>query len=154
MWLTMDSSISSPAILIEPETLISAREIRAISVVPPPMSTIMLAIGSVTGSPAPMAAAMGSSTRYVRLAPARSALFSTARFSTAVIPDGIAITTRGLKKLRRPWTLRMKYESIASVISKSVMTPSFSGRMAVIEPGVFPSISLATAPTALPSCST
>ena len=35
----------------------------ATSVVPPPMSTIMEAVGSVMGSPAPMPAAMGSSTR-------------------------------------------------------------------------------------------
>jgi hypothetical protein len=34
------------------------------------------------------------------------------------------------------------------------MTPSFSGRMAVMEPGVLPSISLATRPTALPFCRT
>ena len=35
------------------------REISAVSEVPPPMSTTMLAIGSLIGSPAPMAAAMG-----------------------------------------------------------------------------------------------
>ena len=40
------------------------------------------------------------------------------------------------------------------MISKSLMTPSFSGRMAVMVPGVLPSISLATSPTALPFCST
>ena len=80
----------------------------ATSVVPPPMSTIMLAVGSVTGSPAPMAAAIGSSTRNVRRAPARSALCSTARFSTAVMPDGMAMTTRGPMKYLRPWTRRMK----------------------------------------------
>src|SRR4051812_9069908 len=34
------------------------------------------------------------------------------------------------------------------------MTPSFRGRIAVIEPGVLPSISLATRPTALPFWST
>jgi hypothetical protein len=39
------------------------REMTATSVVPPPMSTIMLPEGSVMGSPAPMAAAMGSSIR-------------------------------------------------------------------------------------------
>ena len=33
------------------------------SVVPPPMSTIMLPVGSVIGRPAPIAAAIGSSTR-------------------------------------------------------------------------------------------
>ena len=35
----------------------------ATSEVPPPMSTIMLPLGSVTGSPAPIAAAMGCSMR-------------------------------------------------------------------------------------------
>jgi hypothetical protein len=39
-------------------------EMTATSVVPPPMSTIMLPVGSATGSPAPMAAAIGSSIRY------------------------------------------------------------------------------------------
>ncbi len=37
------------------------RLITATSVVPPPMSTIMLPVGSLTGSPAPIAAAIGSS---------------------------------------------------------------------------------------------
>ena len=40
-----------------------ASEMTATSVVPPPMSTTMLQMGSVMGSPAPMAAAMGSSMR-------------------------------------------------------------------------------------------
>ena len=80
----------------------------ATSVVPPPMSTIMLAVGSMMGSPAPMPAAMGSSTRNTRRAPACSALSSTARFSTAVMPLGTAMTTRGPKSRPRPFTLRMK----------------------------------------------
>src|SRR5262245_41719250 len=45
----------------------------------------------------------------------------------------------------------MKYRSIASVISKSAMTPSFSGRIATMFPGVLPSISFAVSPTARPS---
>ncbi len=40
-----------------------ASEMTATSVVPPPMSTTMLPEGSVIGSPAPIAAAMGSSIR-------------------------------------------------------------------------------------------
>src|SRR5947209_18635245 len=48
----------------------------------------------------------------------------------------------------------MKYFSIASVISKSLITPSLRGRMAVMLPGVLPSISLATRPTAWPFCNT
>ena len=42
----------------------------------------------------------------------------------------------------------MKWRSISSVTSKSAMTPSFSGRMAVIVPGVRPSMRLASMPTA------
>ena len=36
-------------------------EMTATSLVPPPMSTIMLPVGSSTGRPAPMEAAIGSS---------------------------------------------------------------------------------------------
>ena len=67
----------------------------AISVVPPPMSTIMFAAGSSMGSPTPIAAAMGSGIVITLRAPAWVALSITARFSTAVIPEGIAMTTRG-----------------------------------------------------------
>ena len=42
----------------------------------------------------------------------------------------------------------MKCRSISSVTSKSAMTPSFSGRIAWIVPGVRPSIRLASMPTA------
>ena len=65
-------------------------EITATSVVPPPMSTIMLPVGSATGSPAPIAAAIGSSIRYAWRAPAESVASSTARFSTPVTPGGHA----------------------------------------------------------------
>jgi hypothetical protein len=40
-----------------------AIEITATSVVPPPMSTTMLPVGSVIGSPEPMAAIIACSTR-------------------------------------------------------------------------------------------
>ena len=146
----MASSISSPATRMDSHAWMSASDMIATSVVPPPISTIMAAFGSSIGSPAPIPAAIGSSTKYTARAPARSAELYTARFSTAVIPDGIAMTTRGLKKLRLPMALRMKYDSIASVISKSAMTPSCSGRIALMDPGVLPSIVLATRPTALP----
>ena len=43
------------------------------SVVPPPTSTIIDPVGSVTGNPAPIAAAIGSSIRKTRRAPALSA---------------------------------------------------------------------------------
>ena len=54
-------------------------EITAISVVPPPMSTIMLPHASVMGIPAPMAATIACSTRYTSLAFARRADSCTAR---------------------------------------------------------------------------
>ena len=54
-------SSSSPPILIDADVTIPPSEITATSVVPPPMSTTMLPVGSLTGRPAPMAAAMGSS---------------------------------------------------------------------------------------------
>jgi len=85
-----------------------AREITATSVVPPPMSTTMLQVGSVMGRLAPMAAAMGSSIRKTSRAPADSADSRTARFSTWVIPDGTAMIMRGRMKERRLCTLRMK----------------------------------------------
>jgi len=120
----------------------------ATSVVPPPMSTTMLPLGSVMGRPAPMAAAIGSSIRYTSRAPAPSALSLTARFSTSVMPNGTQMMMRGLTRVRRLCALAMKYRSIASVISKSAMTPSRSGRTAWMLPGVRPSISLASRPTA------
>ena len=65
------SSISSPPTRSDCETTIPPSEMTATSVVPPPMSTIMFPVGSATGSPAPIAAAIGSSMRYAWRAPAR-----------------------------------------------------------------------------------
>src|SRR6266480_4379047 len=45
----------------------------------------------------------------------------------------------------------MKWRSISSVMSKSAITPSLSGRIAWIEPGVRPSIRFASTPTACTS---
>ena len=61
-WLMSASSISSPAVRSEVEVTMPARLMTATSVVPPPMSTTMLAAVSCTGRPAPIAAAIGSST--------------------------------------------------------------------------------------------
>ena len=72
----------------------------------------------------------------------------TARFSTWVTSEGIPITMRGRTSVERLWARWMKCESIFSVISKSAITPSFIGRMATMLPGVRPSISLASRPTA------
>jgi len=102
----------------------------ATSVVPPPTSTTIEPVGSVTGRPAPIAAAIGSSIRKTRLAPALSADSWIARRSTGVEPDGTQTMICGVAKLRRLCTLRMKCLIISSVTSKSAMTPSRSGRMA------------------------
>ena len=73
------------------------KEMTATSVVPPPMSTIMLPCGDWIGRPAPIAAAIGSSMMNAGFrAPAYSAASWTARCSTPVIPDGTHITIRGL----------------------------------------------------------
>src|SRR3954465_9211566 len=47
------SSISSPPTRSDWETTMPPREMTATSVVPPPTSTIMLPVGSLTGRPAP-----------------------------------------------------------------------------------------------------
>ncbi len=59
---TIAWSSSSPAMRMLREVTMPPREMTATSVVPPPTSTTMLPVGWCTGSPAPMAAAMGSST--------------------------------------------------------------------------------------------
>ena len=59
--LMIDWSRSSPAVRIDWLVTMPPRLITATSVVPPPMSTIMLPVASWTGSPAPIAAAIGSS---------------------------------------------------------------------------------------------
>ena len=107
-------------------------------------------MGSPTGSPAPIAAAIGSSIRYAWRAPALRQASSTARFSTPVTPEGTHTTTRGCAQ--RFWcTFWMKWRSICSVTSKSAITPSLSGRIAWIVPGVRPSMRLASIPTACTS---
>ena len=72
-------------------------EITATSVVPPPMSTIMLPVGSATGRPTPIADAIGSGMVMTFAAPACMALSCTARLSTSVMPEGTATTTVGWK---------------------------------------------------------
>ena len=61
MYWMIASSSSSPPTRTDWLDTMPPSEMTATSVVPPPMSTIMLPVGSWTGSPAPMAAAMGSS---------------------------------------------------------------------------------------------
>ena len=92
----IDSVSSSPAIRKDLFSTIPPKERIAISVVPPPISMIICPRGSSIGSPAPIAAAIGSSTRYASRAPAWIAASDTARLSTSVTPEGIPIITRGL----------------------------------------------------------
>ena len=54
-------SSSLPPIRMERAVTMPPSAMIATSVVPPPMSTTMLPVGSLTGSPAPIAAAIGSS---------------------------------------------------------------------------------------------
>ena len=61
MYVPMASSMSSPAIRMEDFVTIPPSEITATSLVPPPMSTTIEPCASFTGSPAPIAAASGSS---------------------------------------------------------------------------------------------
>ena len=63
MWAMIASSISSPPTRMDWDTTMPPSEMTATSVVPPPMSTIMFPVGSETGRPAPIAAAIGSSIR-------------------------------------------------------------------------------------------
>ena len=84
----MASFMSSPAIRTDWRVTMPPSEMTATSVVPPPMSTIMLPTGSMIGRPTPMPAAFGSSIRYTLRAPARWAESITACFSTGVMPRG------------------------------------------------------------------
>src|SRR6266403_1480456 len=63
IYCTIASSNSSPATRTLRLNTIPESEIRATSVVPPPISMIMLPAGSCTGSPTPIAAAIGDSRR-------------------------------------------------------------------------------------------
>ena len=106
-------------------------EMSAVSDVPPPTSTTMLATGSLMVSPAPMAAAMGCSMSWASAAPARRAASVTARRSTSVMADGTQMTTRG--RLKRLTPARCSSSRIMRwVTSKSVMAPWRSGRTATM----------------------
>ena len=92
---TIAVSSSSPPVRIDVSLTMPDSAMTAISVVPPPMSMTMLPVGVSTGSPTPIAAAIGSATMNTSFAPAPSAESRTARFSTSVMPDGTHTITRG-----------------------------------------------------------
>ena len=64
--------------------------------------------GVDTGSPAPKAAATGSSIRCTFPAPTLPPSSRTARFSTWVVPYGTTTATRGRRTRQRPATALMK----------------------------------------------
>ena len=70
IYLIIASSKSSPAIFTDALTTEPPSEITATSLVPPPISTIMLPQGFDMSIPAPIAAAIGSSIMATSLAPA------------------------------------------------------------------------------------
>ena len=143
------SSNLSPPTRTLPEYTMPPSEITPTSVVPPPMSTTIEPVASATGRSAPIAAAIGSSIRYTCPAPAPIADSRIARRSTWVEPHGTQMMMRGEgEKRRESCTFLMNCLSICSVTVKSAITPSFIGRMAVMLPGVLPSIILASLPTA------
>ncbi len=127
-------------------------EITAISVVPPPMSTIMFPSGASTSRPIPNAAAMGSKIIYTSRPPACSAESRTARISTSVLPEGIQITTRNEGENRPPLFLLAILiipRIICSAALKSAITPSLNGLTVRIFSCVFPCICLAFSPKAI-----
>ena len=95
-----------------------------------------------------MAAAIGCWTRNTSLARARSTLSRTARRSTGVILSGTPTTMRGAAQRRRPSAFWTKWLIIRSAASKSAITPSCMGRIALMWSGVLPTMSYASAPTA------
>lgn len=80
IYLTIASSNLSPPTFIDSLTTAPPRDITAISTVPPPISIIILPLGCDMSTPAPMAAAIGSSIIYTSLAPACLVASSTALF--------------------------------------------------------------------------
>ena len=142
---------SSPAVRIDLLLTIPPRAITAISLVPPPMSTIMLPIGSRTSMPIPIAAAIGSWMSLTSLAPACSAESLTALSSTSVMPEGMQITifNAGGNMLLWKFIILIISLSIYSAAWKSAITPSRKGLIVLIFSWVLPCIIIARLPTAM-----
>ena len=122
--------------------------ITAISVEPPPMSTTMQPCGWRICSPAPSAAATGSSTRKTCLAPAAMTDSTTASASMPVMAAGTQTAMRGLKKRERQTSLTNR--TISSFVMRwSCIMPSRSGRTRSIWAGARPTIFRAASPTAM-----
>ena len=142
---------SSPAVRIELFDTIPPSEITAISVLPPPISTIMLPSGASTSIPIPTAAAIGSKIKYTSRPSACSAESRTARSSTSVEPEGTPITMRsdGEKRREPECTILIRPRIICSQAVKSAITPSRNGRVTRISGCSLPYMSLASPPTAI-----
>src|SRR3990167_9520008 len=139
----------SPAMRRFFERTMPPRPSTAMSVLPPPMSTIIEPTASRMGRRTPSAAAMGSSIMCTSRAPAFCAASLTARISTLVMPLGTPMTTRGPSIFFCSTCARfIRYASISSVASKSETTPSTNGFTATRCAGVRPSMSRAAVPTA------
>src|SRR5438034_1281867 len=121
-------SLSNPPMGIDLPRTMPPMARTAISEVPPPTSTTRFPSGSWMGSPAPTAAASGSSISAADFAPAATTASSTARRSTGVSNDGTQTSTRGLARRPAP-TFRRTSRIISRVSSKSVIAPRWTGRL-------------------------
>ena len=93
----------------------------------------MLPLGLSISTPAPKAAAIGSSINLTTLAPADRADSLIARFSTCVAFDGTQTRTLGLgDNIELLETFLIKCCNIFSVTLKSAITPSLRGLIASI----------------------
>ena len=143
------SSNLSPPTRTEPEYTMPPSEITPTSVVPPPMSTTIEPVASATGRSAPIAAAIGSSIRYTcERAGADRDLADRAPLDLGRAAGHADDDARRRREQRVSCTFLMNCLSICSVTVKSAITPSFIGRMAMMLPGVLPSICFASWPTA------
>ena len=115
-YLTISSSNLLPPHFTDSETTMSFKHITAMSTVPPPMSITIIPRGLPMSSPAPSAAAIGSSISSIFFAPAFVTACLTARSSTSFILDGTHTTAFG-GKIEFPFAFRIKYRSICSVLS-------------------------------------
>ena len=151
MYSSMSAVKSSPAMRMDLLLTMPPKAMTAISEVPPPMSMIMLPVGSSTSMPIPMAAAIGSWIRRTSLAPACSAESFTARSSTSVMPEGMQMTIfrLGGNRLFLKLIILIISRIMYSAAWKSAMTPSRSGRMVLMFSWVLPCIIMARLPTAM-----
>ena len=84
----ISASKSSPAIFIDSDFDAPPDATKAISVVPAPTFTIKCPLGSNISIPAPIAATIGSSTKYTSFIPKSLTTLKNDLFSTCVTPLG------------------------------------------------------------------